>query len=230
MSGTAQPVTREDQRIMAMDRRKSKKIIAGLASYYREVRPGLRYRNLYQLAVSVVLSAQTTDRQVNMVTPELFRRFPDFIALAGAGVPEVETIIRSTGFYHNKARNIVEMARLVSGSFGGNLPGDRETLMTLPGVGRKSANVIISMGFGKPAIAVDTHVLRLANRLGYAATDRPDDAEEALMKAIPEKDWILTHLLLIRHGRELCRARNPLCGKCPVTPLCLYFGSNSCTP
>jgi len=213
-----------------MDKKKSKKIIKKLSAFYDDVKPDLDYGNLYQLAISVVLSAQTTDRQVNSVTPDLFKQYPDFKKLSCADPGDVETIIRSTGFYRNKALNIIKLAQTVMSAYGGKLPEDMENLTTLPGVGRKSANVILSMGFGKPAIAVDTHVLRIANRLGYAETVKPDAAEEALKTAIPEKDWIHTHLLFIRHGRKTCKARNPLCTECPVTPLCLYFDNNSYTP
>ncbi len=207
-----------------MTKELSRRILRSLKKHYGDVRPDLNFGSLYQLAVAVILSAQTTDRQVNAVTPVLFRKYPDFATLARAEIRDVEEIIRSTGFYRNKARSIVELARELAEKHGGKLPGTLPDLLKLPGIGRKSANVILSMGFNRPALAVDTHVLRLANRLGYAQTENPDRAEEALTSIIPEKDWTQTHLLLIRHGRAVCKARHPLCRDCPVISLCGYEG------
>ncbi|OHD68260.1 MAG: endonuclease III [Spirochaetes bacterium RBG_16_49_21] len=198
----------------------SDKIIAGLQKYYRNVSPNLRYANLYELAVAVVLSAQTTDRQVNSVTGALFRKYPDFKTLAQARLADVRTMIRSTGFYRNKSKNIVNLAKQVMERFSGRLPDVREELVTLPGIGRKSANVILAMGFGKPALAVDTHVLRVAYRLAYTDLKKPLAVEKALMSFIPEKKWKLAHLLFIEHGRSLCRARKPLCHQCPINAYC----------
>ncbi|HNW27720.1 MAG TPA: endonuclease III [Spirochaetota bacterium] len=198
----------------------SGKIIRRLIKFYPDVKPDLEYRNLYQLAVAVVLSAQTTDRQVNAVTGELFRAYPDFKSLAQARSADVRRIIRSTGFYRNKAKNIVDMARGVMANFSGKLPDTREELVTLSGIGRKSANVILSMGFGIPALAVDTHIIRIANRLAYADSRDPLVVEKQLTRFIPERLWTHAHLLLIRHGRATCRARQPLCGGCPVSGLC----------
>ncbi len=198
----------------------SDKILAALQKYYRVARTPLRYKNRYQLAVAVVLSAQTTDRQVNGVTDTLFTRYPGFESLAAASPTDVRRIIRSTGFYRNKAKNIIGLARQVTARFQGRLPNTRELLMTLPGIGRKSANVILAMGFGKPALAVDTHVMRVARRLAYTDSRNPLVVERALTNLIPEKEWSRAHLLLIRHGREICRARTPLCHGCPVNAFC----------
>ncbi len=213
-----------------MDKTRSKKIISILSSYYGDVKPGLDYVDLYQLTISVILSAQTTDRQVNTVTPVLFKKYPGFHELSKARISDVEKIIRSTGFFRNKSKNIVYGSRHIMDKHGGRLPENIDELMSIPGVGRKSANVIISMGFHRPAMAVDTHVLRLSNRLGYAGTSSPLEAEKALQSAIPAKNWILAHLLLIKHGRTLCRARNPLCGQCPVSHLCEAFGNTPYMP
>ena len=206
--------------MVKMTKSLSGKIIRRLIKYYPDVKPDLRYRNLYQLAVAVVLSAQTTDRQVNSVTGELFRAYPDFAGLAKARRSDVERIIRSTGFYHNKSRNIIDLARGVMDRFNGKLPGSREELTTLPGIGRKSANVILSMGFGIQALAVDTHIIRIANRLAYTLSRNPLVVEQDLTRFIPERQWTHAHLLLIRHGRATCRARQPLCAQCPVNALC----------
>ncbi len=203
-----------------MDKKRSGKIIARLKEHYGRVKPDLHYRNLYQLTVAVVLSAQTTDVQVNSVTPELFGKYPDFSSLSKADTADVETIIKSTGFYRNKSKNIVALAKEIMEKSGGRVPKERELLEQLPGVGRKSANVILSMGHNIPALAVDTHVARIAGRLGYTESKDPFKIEKALNEAIPEKEWIISHLLFIRHGRNTCKARNPVCGVCPVSGLC----------
>ncbi len=209
-----------------MDRALSARIFHLLKKHYGVPDPSLRYTGLYELAVSVVLSAQTTDAQVNAATPALFARYPDFARLARARIGDVERIIKSTGFYHNKARNIVALSRAVTQRHGGELPSAREELTALPGIGRKSANVILSIGFGVPALAVDTHVLRIANRLGYVESDDPLRAEEALTSMIPRADWTTAHLVLITHGRALCAARAPRCRECPVRTLCAYARNN----
>ncbi len=203
-----------------MDRTTSGRIIDLLKKYHGSPKPELDYTNTYQLAIAVVLSAQTTDVQVNAATPALFSLYPGFADLAKAHVRDVEKIIHSTGFYHHKARHVIALSRMVMERFNGILPASRELLMELPGVGRKSANVILSVGFGIPALPVDTHVLRIANRLGYVQTEDPRKAEDALTSFIPENDWISAHLLFIRHGRSLCTARKPRCAECPLFDLC----------
>ncbi len=203
-----------------MDRKTSGKIIARLKKHYGTVTSDLEYINLYQLTVAVVLSAQTTDVQVNSVTPELFRKYPDFKSLSKANIQDVEEIIRSTGFYKNKSKNIVSLAQDVTGKYNGKVPSERELLEQLPGVGRKSANVILSMGYNIPALAVDTHVGRIAGKLGYTESRDPYKIEKDLTTAIPEKEWINSHLLFIRHGRSICKARKPACGICPVSLYC----------
>lgn len=208
-----------------IDKTTSKKIIARLKKHY-QISPPLCFANLYQLCVAVVLSAQTTDNQVNMVTPLLFKKYPDFTSLAKANMPDVEEIIKPTGFYHNKAKHIVALARTVVQKFNGVVPSTRDELMSLPGVGRKSANVILAMGFGIPAIPVDTHVARVASRIGYAEINKPLLVEKALMKSIPQSDWIAAHLLFIYHGRAVCSARNPKCSVCPIISWCRFENKN----
>lgn len=205
---------------LVMTQELSDKIFSGLKFYYRDVNPNLRYSNLYELTVAVVLSAQTTDRQVNAVTGELFGKYPDFETLSRARLADVRRIIRSAGFYRVKSRNIVNLAKQVVERFNGKLPGVRDELMTLPGIGRKSSNVILAFGFNEPAFAVDTHVSRVARRLAYADTDNPLAVEKAVTAFVPESEWKLAHLLFIRHGRTLCRARKPLCSRCPVNAFC----------
>lgn len=205
---------------------RSRRIVAALFEHHGRPAPALEYRNTYQLAVAVVLSAQTTDKQVNSVTPRLFERYPGFPELAMARISDLEKLIHRVGFYRSKARNIRALAQRVVERHRGALPSGREELMSLPGVGRKSANVILAMGFGIPAFAVDTHVLRVANRIGYARSENPDVVESCLTAVIPPSDWIDGHLLFITHGRTVCRARGPLCDRCPVTALCDFAGNN----
>ncbi|HOQ12963.1 MAG TPA: endonuclease III [Spirochaetota bacterium] len=205
--------------------KKALSILAKLEKFYGKVSPDLHFENLYQLSIAVVLSAQTTDKQVNSVTPELFSKFPDFKTLASASISDIEKIIKSTGFYHTKAKNIVHLAREVVNQYNCLLPEKEEDLIKLPGVGRKSANVILSIGFGIPAIAVDTHVSRISQRLGLTEHTKPDHIESDLQKIIPKDKWLKTHLLFIKHGRVLCKARGPLCEQCPVSSLCSYSKS-----
>lgn len=212
-----------------IERAVSRTIVTHLKKRYPAVSIPLRYENLYQLCIAVVLSAQTTDNQVNMVTPALFKAYPDFISLANAGTADVESIIRPTGFYHSKAKHIIGLSKSVIQNFNTVLPNTREELMRLPGVGRKSANVILSMGFGIPAIPVDTHVARVAYRIGYAEAKKPLVIEEAIMKSIPQSQWILSHTLFIFHGRTLCTSRKPRCGICPIIALCGFPDKNLST-
>lgn len=207
-----------------MDRATSAEIIRLLRKRYGKVKPALDYRSVYELCIAVVLSAQTTDRQVNLVTPELFRLYPDATALAKAPVAKLERIVQSTGFFRMKAKHISQLAKTVAEKFGGEIPSNRASLESLPGVGRKSANVILSQGFGVQAMAVDTHVGRLARRLGYTVSENPLIVERDLCSFIPEKDWTEAHLLLITHGRTICTARKPDCGGCPVSKLCPAAG------
>ncbi|MGL4370147.1 MAG: endonuclease III [Spirochaetota bacterium] len=203
-----------------MNRRKSLRIISLLRAHYGEVKPALLYRDNFQLCIAVVLSAQTTDKQVNEVTPALFRKYPGFKALSEGRISDIENIIHSTGFYRAKAKNISALAKRVVENFNGKLPSERDALESLPGVGRKTANVILSQGFGIPAFAVDTHVGRLARRIGFTQAEDPLNVEKDLISLIPEKDWTQSHLLLITHGRSVCTARKPSCRICPISAEC----------
>ncbi len=205
---------------------RSRRILHYLKKEYGNPVTELRFVNLYELAVSVILSAQTTDKQVNAVTPELFKRYPSFADLSQAHQTEVAALIRSTGFYQNKAKNIINLAKKVTGELNGKLPDTREELMRLPGIGRKSANVILAVGFHKPALAVDTHVLRVANRIGYIRTPVPFEVEKALTSFIPREEWSAAHLLFIKHGRTTCKARNPRCFECALISLCDFEYKN----
>ena len=187
---------------------------------YGDVGSALDFDSPYTLLVAVMLSAQTTDRAVNKVTPELFSRWPGPAELASADVGEVETVIHSLGFYHSKARHAVELAQALVTDFGGEVPASMEELTSLPGVGRKTANVVMSNAFGVPAIAVDTHVFRVSNRLGLAEADDVLKTELQLQKAIPKKDWLDMHHRIIFHGRRVCKAQRPLCESCTLRDMC----------
>jgi endonuclease-3 len=180
----------------------------------------LNHRDPWELLVATVLSAQCTDAAVNRVTPALFARFPTARAFAEARPAELEEIIRSIGLFRNKARNLVALAGLILERHGGRVPGERDALEALPGVGRKTASVVLAQGFGVPAFAVDTHVGRVCRRLGFSASPEPRAVEEAVTRLLEPGLWLRAHLLLIRHGRRTCLARGPRCPQCPVRALC----------
>lgn len=189
-----------------------------------DAKPGLVYRDPWQLLVATVLSAQCTDARVNLVTPGLFKRWPGPKALSEADVSDVEAEIRSIGLFRAKAKNLVGLAKIVMRDHGGQVPGEREALEKLPGVGRKTASVVLAQGFGVPAFAVDTHIGRVGVRLGFAKRKNPVEVERALTALLPPEKWAEAHLLLIRHGRVTCRAQRPLCPRCPVAALCPWPG------
>lgn len=184
----------------------------------------LHYSNPYELLVAVILSAQCTDKRVNLVTPKLFEDFPDATSLAEANADEIFRYIRSISYPNNKAKHLVGMATMLMRDFNGVVPSEIEDLVKLPGVGRKTANVIASVVYDKPAMAVDTHVFRVAARLGLTkAAKNPLQAEQQLVKHIPENRIAVAHHWLILHGRYTCLARTPKCENCGFTDLCLYF-------
>lgn len=187
----------------------------------------LTFDNVFELLVATVLSAQTTDANVNRVTSALFRRFPDPSSLAGADIDEVQDIIFVTGFYRSKAQHIIGLSEKLCSEFGGVVPRSLAELVSLPGVGRKTANVVLSVGFGIPGLAVDTHVARVARRLGLTRSDDPAKIERDLCGVIPASDWGVTSLRLILHGRRVCQARNPRCARCVLAPACAYFSKLS---
>lgn len=192
-----------------------------LAGEYPDAHCELDFEDPFQLGVATILSAQTTDVRVNMVTPELFRRYPDAEALAGARQEDVEEIVRTTGFFRNKARNIIGFARGLVAEHGGRVPSSLEALAALPGVGRKTANVILGNAFGiDEGVVVDTHVKRLSARLGFSRKETPDTIEKDLMELFPRERWTMLSHLLIWHGRRVCEARKPRCEACVVSHLC----------
>lgn len=211
---------------MTKTRRVSKKqkaleILVRLKRLYPDAVCSLDYETPVQLLVATILSAQCTDERVNMVTPALFARFPTAEALAAADREELETLVRSTGFYRNKAKNIQGACQKIVADFGGQVPKTMEELLTLPGVARKTANVVLAHAFGINAgVTVDTHVKRLSGRLGLTQNTDPKKIERDLMKLLPQPDWENWSIRLIYHGRAVCDARKPMCDRCELADLC----------
>ena len=189
---------------------------------YPEARPHLDYRNPFELLTATILAAQCTDEAVNKVTPELFRRYPDPASLAAADPQTLERMIKSTGFYRNKARSLLNMARAVRDRFEGRLPQSVEQMTELPGVGRKTANVVAGNCFGLPAIIVDTHFKRVIGRLGLSDETNPDKIERAVAEIVPEENRTRFSLAVNEHGRRICVARKPRCPECKIARLCPY--------
>jgi endonuclease-3 len=198
-----------------------KKILATLDKMYPKVTCALHHKNAWELLVATILSAQCTDRRVNMVTPELFRKYPTIQDFANASQAELAQEIRSTGFFNNKAKSVLGAARKILSDFGGEVPRDIDQLLTVPGAARKTANVVLGTAFGiSSGVVVDTHVQRIARRLDLTRQTDPGKIEKDLMKIIPKEKWILFSHQIIFHGRALCTARNPKCAECALNPLC----------
>ena len=195
-----------------------------LTKEYPDARCELDFNSPLELLVATVLSAQCTDIRVNAVTPVLFKRFPTLETLAAAKLSEVEEIIYSTGFFRSKAKNIKELANKILNDFGGEVPNDLAQLVTIPGVGRKTANVVLGNAFGIPGLTVDTHFGRLSRRFGWSTATDPVKVENDVAKLIPEKEWTLLSHKLIWHGRRICHSRKPECGICPLAKLCPSAG------
>ena len=191
-----------------------------LEETYRGAKPELHFSNSFELLIAVILSAQCTDKRVNITTARLFKKAATPAAIVALGVSGLEEEIKDCGLFRNKAKNIMATCRTLVEEFGGEVPSDYDTLLKLPGVGRKTANVVTSVAFGRPAIAVDTHVFRIANRLKLAVGETPLAVEKGLMKVIPREKWSAAHHWLIYHGRRVCKANRPLCGECPLADVC----------
>lgn len=205
----------------AARRTRALEILARLKREYPDAHCELDHRDPFELMVATILSAQCTDARVNMVTPALFGRYPDPAALAAARQEDVEDLIRSTGFFRNKARSLIGMAQGLVGEHGGNVPATMDELRPLPGVGRKTANVILGNAFGINAgITVDTHVKRLSMLLGLTRNTDPEKVEQDLLELFPQDDWTLLSHLLIWHGRRVCIANRPKCGECVLKDIC----------
>lgn len=187
---------------------------------YPHAQTALAYRNTYELLIAVILSAQCTDARVNATMPALFAKYATPERLARAAQRDVERIVKSCGFFRAKAKNVIGAARDIAERFGGEVPGDRESLESLSGVGRKTASVVLANAFGEPALAVDTHVFRVAHRLGLTTGKTPLDVERDLVAVVPRAKWGLATHWLILHGRAICKAPRPLCGMCPLLRLC----------
>jgi endonuclease III len=205
-----------------LSKRKITEAVKLLEDMYPEADCELQFGSVFQLLVAVVLSAQTTDKSVNQVTEVLFEKYPDAKSIAGMEPEELQQIIKRIGMYKTKSKNVLNLSRIIDEEYNGEVPGDYEKLIQLPGVGRKTANVVLANGFGEQRIAVDTHVFRVANRIGLV--DEPDvlKTELALMEALPKNKWTHMHHALIWHGRRICDARKPQCGICRLNGICLY--------
>jgi endonuclease-3 len=205
----------------AARRRRAEDILARLRHAYHDPHTALLHHSPYELLVATILSAQCTDKRVNEVTPALFHRFPTPRALAAADLPELEELVRTTGFYRNKARALLGLGQALMHDHGGRVPSTMEELRALPGVGRKTANVVLGNGFGQNVgVVVDTHVQRLSRRLGLTAATDPEKIERDLMAVVPQPAWTAWSNLLIDHGRAVCKARRPDCGACVLADLC----------
>lgn len=206
-------------------RARTRRIIKHLAATYGDAECALHHETPFQLLAATILSAQCTDERVNMVTPKLFEQYPDAAALSQAELADVEAIIRSTGFYHAKAVNLIGMAQMVVHEFGGELPRTIDELIRLPGVGRKTANVLLGTSFGiASGVVVDTHVKRITRLLGLTSATTPEQIERDLMELVPQQEWVNFSHRLIHHGRRLCVARRPQCASCPLLPDCNRTG------
>src|SRR3989441_9003479 len=201
---------------------KTRKIIETLARQHPNADTELHYRNAFELLVATILSAQSTDVRVNMVTPALFTRYPNAHALAKATTSELEPQIHSTGFFRAKSKSLIAMAQALVAKHAGDVPAHMEKLVELPGVGRKTANVVLGHALGVPGLPVDRHVLRVANRIGIAESDDPEIVEQQLCAKLPKEMWTLASDVLILHGRRICKPK-PLCDRCSVRKDCDYY-------
>jgi len=213
---------------MKMEATRVTQILDTLCALYPDAKAELHFSNPYETLIATILSAQCTDKRVNMVTENLFRLYPDAFSMAKLEPEELEPYIKSCGLYHNKARNIVAASRALVERFDGQVPCDRKQLMSLPGVGQKTAGVVLLAAFGDDQIPVDTHVLRVSNRIGLAHSNTPDGVEAQLRDALPREIWSHAHHLLIWHGRRCCSARKPACERCPLREqLCEYKNNHT---
>jgi endonuclease-3 len=210
--------------------RRARRINRLLAQTYPDARCELDFTTPWELLIATVLSAQTTDKRVNAVTPTLFARYPGPAELAAANPEDVERIIASTGFFRTKTASIMKLSAAVMEDFGGEVPGRLKDLVTLPGVGRKTANVVLGNAFGVPGITVDTHFARLVRRFAWTEETDPVKVEHAVGALFPKRDWTLLSHHLIWHGRRRCHARNPACGACPLARLCPAYGEGPTDP
>ncbi|WP_329464480.1 endonuclease III [Streptomyces sp. NBC_01431] len=210
--------------------RRARRINRELAEVYPYAHPELDFRNPFELLLATVLSAQTTDLRVNQTTPALFAAYPTPEDLAAANPEEVEQIIRPTGFFRAKTRSIMGIAAALRDEFGGEVPGRLEDLVKLPGVGRKTANVVLGNAFGVPGITVDTHFGRLVRRFGWTEQEDPEKVEAEICAIFPKSEWTMLSHRVVFHGRRICHSRKPACGACPIAPLCPSYGEGETDP
>ncbi len=203
-----------------------KEVLRILEDVYGHTKTALTYKTPFQLLVATMLAAQSTDKRVNMITPQLFAKHPTAHSMSQLSEEELREYIKSVGLYKSKAKNILQTSKILAEKYDGDIPSTREELVKLPGVGRKTANVVLSIAKNVPAIAVDTHVFRVSNRIGLANANNVLETEKQLMENIPREKWSQAHHWLIWHGRKICRARNPLCDQCPIAHLCAYNNSS----
>lgn len=207
---------------------KIRRLVETAEILFPNARCELNHTSVFELTIAVILSAQTTDPSVNKVTPALFKRYPDPSALAKADLSELETMIKSIGLYRSKAKHIQALSRLLMENYDGKVPDDFDELQKLPGIGRKTANVIVAVGFGQPGLAVDTHVLRVSKRLGLVPQSAdPTKTEMILKKALPKETWSDAHHAILFFGRYHCMARKPKCDACPLKEACPYYKKTS---
>jgi endonuclease-3 len=208
----------------AARRRRARRVAAVLAELYPDAACSLAYETTLQLLIATILSAQCTDTLVNRVTPALFARYRDAAAFAAADLDELEALIRPVNYHHTKAKNIIACCRMLVAEHGGQVPGELAKLTALPGVGRKTANVVLGNAFGVPSMVVDTHVARLSQRLGLTTEHTPDKIEQDLRRLLPAEEWVSFGHRLILHGRQVCRAPNPRCADCALASVCPRVG------
>jgi endonuclease-3 len=210
--------------------RQARRINRELAEVYPYAHPELDFDNPFQLLIATVLSAQTTDLRVNQTTPALFAMYPTAEAMAAAPPEELEEILRPTGFFRAKTRAVLGLSAALRDEFGGEVPGRMEDLVKLPGVGRKTANVVLGNAFGVPGITVDTHFGRLSRRFGWTTSEDPDQIERDVTGLFPKSEWTMLSHRVIFHGRRICHSRKPACGACPIAPLCPSYGEGEMDP
>jgi endonuclease III len=208
-----------------LQKSKIQKTLSLLKEHYKDTTTALNFTSPFQLLISTMMAAQSTDVRVNIVTKYIFPEFPDAKSFLSLSVSDLEEKIKTVGLYKSKAKNILATCKILVDNYNGEVPQTREELVKLPGVGRKTANVVLSIAYNFDAIAVDTHVFRVSNRIGLANAENVELTEEHLMKNIPKKDWSDAHHWLIWHGRKICKARNPLCDECFLSNYCRHFKS-----
>lgn len=211
---------------MPLNKLKALELIKLLNQYIKNPETSLKYRNQFTLLASVVLSAQCTDTNVNNVTKNIYKKYYTPKHFSDLGIIKIRKMIKSIGLFNMKAKNLYNLSKILVKKYQSKVPNNFEDLINLPGVGRKTANVILNTAFNKPTIAVDTHVFRVSNRTGLAKGENPDQVEEQLLKILPNKYLKKTHHLILLHGRYVCKSRNPLCTKCVINKICLYKGKN----